>query len=134
MCLLLFLVISFFRPLFLVLTHTPISGVGSRQIRHFELSHIRYDLHHISIYILTFHVHLMIIVSKLARILRGRNGDQHLDIYHCTQHLTTLESKDLDRESQVGQWHRACIPRQPRRVSDGFQRGSRDMFLLIPEW
>jgi len=80
MCLLLFLVISFFRPLFLVLTHTPILGVGSRQIRHFELSLIQYDLHHISIYILTFHAHLMIIVSKLARILRGRNGDQHLDI------------------------------------------------------
>ena len=44
MCLLLFLVISFCRPLFLVLTHTPISGVGSRQIRHFELPLIRYDL------------------------------------------------------------------------------------------
>lgn len=44
MCLLPSLLISSCRPLFLVLTHAPISGVGSRQIRHFELPLIRYDL------------------------------------------------------------------------------------------
>ena len=90
----------------------PISGVGSRQIRHFELSLIRYDLQHISTYILTFHAYLMPIVSKLARILRERNGDQHLPLY-STPHSTG--------KRRPGPW--SVYPPQPRRVSDGFQRG-----------
>ena len=81
---------------------------------------VSYD--RISVSIVTFHAYLMIIVGKLARILRGRNGDQHLDLYHRTQRLTGPENKDLDRERQKGRWHRARIPRQPRRVGNGFQR------------
>ena len=58
----------------------------------------------------------MIIVSKLARILRGRNGDQHLDNCYCTQHLTALESENLDR--------RACIHVNHVVLATGFRGGN----------
>ena len=77
---------------------------------------------HIPIFIFAFYAYMMILVSKLAGTLRGSNGDQHLDIYHCTQRFTGPENENLGCKGQEGGRHRARIPRQPRRVGDGIQR------------